>query len=101
VLSNGTSGVFVVILLRFVGATLLHALSSAVIGYAWAWGLKRKEMVWHCFVGLLLASLFHATFNFLVYQFNTLLIYPTAFLIAVGFLVLYDFEKLRRMEMKE
>ena len=101
VLSNGTSGVFVVILLRFVGATLLHALSSAVIGYAWAWGLKRKEMVWHCFIGLLLASLFHATFNFLVYQFNTLLIYPTAFLIAVGFLVLYDFEKLRRMEMKE
>jgi RsiW-degrading membrane proteinase PrsW (M82 family) len=101
VLSNGTSGAFSVILLRFVGATLLHALSSAVLGYMWAWGMKKKIVVAYVFGGLIFASLFHAIFNFLVYQFNTLLIYPTVFLAAVGFIVLYDFEKLRKIEIEE
>jgi RsiW-degrading membrane proteinase PrsW (M82 family) len=98
VLSSGTGGAFAVIFLRFIGATLLHALSSAVVGYAWAWGFKKQSAALYCFIGLIFGSLFHAIFNILVYQFNTLLIYPTAFLMVIGFLVLYDFEKLRKFE---
>lgn len=97
-LSNSTGDPFTVILLRFVGATLLHALSSAVIGYMWAWGLKRKVTPFYLGWGIVLATLFHAIFNFLVYQYNSFLIYPTVFLAAIGFVVLYDFEKLRKME---
>ena len=48
--------------------------------------------------GLIFASIFHAVFNLLVYQYNTLLIYPTVFLAAIGFVILYDFEKLRKIE---
>ena len=100
-LSNSTGDAFTVILLRFVGATLLHALSSAVVGYMWAWGLKRKMTPVYLAWGIILAALFHAIFNFLVYQYNNLLIYPTAFLAAIGFVVLYDFEKLRKLEMED
>jgi RsiW-degrading membrane proteinase PrsW (M82 family) len=101
VLSSGVNEMFAVILFRFIGATLLHALSSAVLGYAWAWGNKKKAVALHCSIGLVLASLFHAVFNFLIYQYNTLLIYPTAFLAAIGFVVMYDFEKLRKIEIDE
>lgn len=96
VLSSG-NGIFTVILMRFIGATLLHALSSAVVGYMWAWGIKRKKTISYLGWGLILASLTHAVFNVLVFKFNSFLIYPTVFLGVVGFIVLYDFEKLRDM----
>lgn len=101
VLSNSSGGAFDVILLRFIGATLLHALSSAVLGYAWAWGIKKKMVTAYVFGGIIFATIFHSVFNLLVYQFNNLLIYPTVFLAAIGFVVLYDFEKLRKLEVEE
>lgn len=101
VLSNSSGGAFDVILLRFIGATLLHALSSAVLGYAWAWGIKKKLVAVYVFGGIIFATIFHSVFNLLVYQFNNLLIYPTVFLAAIGFVVLYDFEKLRKLEVEE
>jgi len=54
--------------LRFVGATLLHVLSSAVIGVALALAFykPRKTMVRYAIVGVILASALHATFNFLI-----------------------------------
>ncbi len=97
VLSSG-DGIFSVILMRFIGATLLHALSSAIIGYMWAWGIKYKKTQLFIGWGLILASIIHAVFNILVFKFNLLLIYPTVFLGIIGFIVLYDFEKLRDME---
>lgn len=54
--------------LRFVGATLLHVLSSAVIGIALAVAFYRKKRVkWEAaLVGVILASLLHAAFNFFI-----------------------------------
>ncbi len=101
VLSSGGDGIFTVILMRFIGATLLHALSSAVVGYMWAWGIKRRKIPSYIGWGLILASLAHAVFNILVFKFNSFLIYPTVFLGVVGFIVLYDFEKLRDVEERE
>lgn len=54
--------------LRFVGATLLHLLSSAVIGIALALAFYRKKRVkWEFALGgVVLASLLHAAFNFFI-----------------------------------
>lgn len=54
--------------LRFVGATLLHVLSSSVIGVALALSFykpKRLEIT-YATVGVILAILLHAGFNFLI-----------------------------------
>ena len=54
--------------LRFVGATLLHVLSSSVIGVALALSFykpKREKHI-YAFLGVILAILLHAGFNFLI-----------------------------------
>jgi RsiW-degrading membrane proteinase PrsW (M82 family) len=54
--------------LRFVGATLLHVLSSAVIGVALALSFykPRKTIVRYAVIGVILAAALHASFNFLI-----------------------------------
>jgi len=53
--------------LRFLGATLVHALASAIVGYWLALGIlntkKRKKLI---LVGLTLAILFHSCYNYLI-----------------------------------
>lgn len=107
---------------RFVGATLLHVLASALFGYAWARGLvpfeagrptaavaaplagrpqtgwERRKLWSSVAFGLLVATAVHAAFNFLIYryQYDNLLV-PTLFLILAGFFVLADFEKVKKI----
>ncbi|MBX4189924.1 PrsW family intramembrane metalloprotease [Candidatus Parcubacteria bacterium] len=61
---NGASAAFTIWTLRSVGATLLHALSCAITGYflamAWFFQHHRKKLI---LVGLVLATMFHFTFN--------------------------------------
>ncbi|MFA6136354.1 MAG: PrsW family glutamic-type intramembrane protease [Candidatus Paceibacterota bacterium] len=97
VFTTAGSIVFSTVILRFVGATLLHALSSAILGHYWARGIKFGIESKLIFAGIVLASLFHLMFNYLVFEFNDFLIYPTAFLALLGFFVIYDFEELRQM----
>jgi RsiW-degrading membrane proteinase PrsW (M82 family) len=54
--------------LRFVGATLLHVLSSAVVGIALALSFYKPHRVhgWYVFTGVILAGLLHSGFNFLI-----------------------------------
>lgn len=54
--------------LRFVGASLIHVLSSAVIGGALAFAFYRDfwDKVWYGLVGVILAISLHAVFNFLI-----------------------------------
>jgi RsiW-degrading membrane proteinase PrsW (M82 family) len=54
--------------LRFVGATLLHVLSSAVIGVmiALAFYKSRRARRLYTVAGVILASLLHALFNFFI-----------------------------------
>ena len=54
--------------LRFVGAMLLHVLSSAVIGVALALSFyKPKRVKWlYALGGVILAALLHSAFNFLI-----------------------------------
>lgn len=54
--------------LRFVGATLLHVLSSAIVGLSFAISFYKPWRVraWYVLSGVILASLLHSSFNFLI-----------------------------------
>ena len=89
------------ILLRFVGATFLHTLSSGLLGYYWARGRAKKTIATSLTFGLILATILHAVFNYLILKFqNTNLLYPSLFLIVALFFILNDFEKLKMSRAK-
>ncbi len=82
--------------LRFIGATLLHTLTSALVGFYWAKGLIQRRVAPSIAIGLVLATALHTAFNFLILRYqNTDLIYPSLFLVFVAFFVLNDFERLK------
>ena len=88
------ANVFHIVTFRFIGATLLHTLSSGLVGYYWAlsvrrWGAKRY-LVW----GLALATVLHTAFNYAVLHYQEMGL-SVAFLMIVAFFVLADFEKLK------
>ncbi len=85
--------------LRFTGATLLHALSSGLLGYflamSWFFRNHRKKLI---FIGLIIATIFHFTFNTLLSSFDnriTGLSYSTALLLVMAFLVSILFDKIK------
>ena len=80
---------------RFIGATLLHSLSSGILGYYWAKGIKSRKILIFLLFGLVIATLLHAIFNYLIIK-NVNIIFPTLFLMFAAFFVLNDFEKLKR-----
>lgn len=81
--------------LRFVGATLLHTLSSALVGYYWAKGIINRSPLRYIFIGLLAGTLLHTAFNYLVLSFKAEITYPIIFLVLSAFFILNDFEKLK------
>ncbi len=81
--------------LRFVGATLLHTLTSGVVGFYWGKALAKHGSYAGLIVkGLLLATLLHTIFNYLIIKSEPLAL-PLVFLLFVGMFVLSDFEKLK------
>lgn len=73
--------------LRFVGATLLHSLTSGLVGFYWAKNSPLK--------GLALAVVLHAVFNYLII--STGPIGPAIiFLVFVAYFLLNDFEEIKR-----
>lgn len=90
--------------LRFTGATLLHALSSGIMGYflAMSWFFrdhKKKLMV----IGLIMATVFHFTFNTFLSAFEnrvTGLVYSTSLLLVMAFLVSVLFDKIKERHVK-
>lgn len=92
-------GALTTLTFRFVGATLLHVLSSALVGYFWARGWAKNRTRTLLAQGLFLATAVHAVFNFLIYRFQyENLIIPTLFLVVAGFFVLVDFERVKKLE---
>src|SRR3989304_2977969 len=85
--------------LRFTGATLLHALSSGLMGYflamSWFFQDHKKKLI---VVGLIMATIFHFTFNTFLSAFEdrvTSLIYSTSLLLIMAFLVSILFDKIK------
>ncbi|MEW6616926.1 MAG: PrsW family intramembrane metalloprotease [Patescibacteria group bacterium] len=87
------------LLLRFIGATLLHSISSALVGFYWAKGKLLQKKKKFIFIGILFATLIHGTFNYLIeyFQDRNLLVYPSIFLLITLFFIFIDFEKLKEI----
>ena len=81
--------------LRFIGATLLHTLSSGLLGYYWAKAMSLNKK-WLLLTGFALATVLHTAFNFLIIRFEPATV-PTIFLIIAALFILYDFEKLKHL----
>jgi protease PrsW len=86
--------VFETVSLRFVGATLLHSLTSAIVGYHWALGIKHQKVPHYIVSGFIFATILHASFNYLILNYAPIG-YSVLFLLVIGFFVLNDFEKLK------
>jgi len=89
--------VFESLALRFVGATLLHTLAAALVGYAWAKGIQKGKPAVGIITGLIIGTAVHAVFNLLLSEFQAIsVLAPTAFLIVVAFFVFRDFDLIQR-----
>jgi RsiW-degrading membrane proteinase PrsW (M82 family) len=98
-LNGGGQSVFLpatfhLITFRFLGATLLHTLASGIFGYYWARSIKEFQTFNWLFLGFIMATALHGTFNFLVLSFGEKGL-SVIFLALVAFFVLADFEKLK------
>ena len=80
--------------LRFVGATLLHTLTSGIVGYYWARGIVKGKIKRYVASGLIIAAILHTTFNYFILTYGDA-VYSVIFLMVVGFFVLNDFEKIK------
>ncbi len=94
--AKSTELLFETTTLRFIGATLLHTLSSGLLGYYWAREIatRRKYLL---YTGFALATALHTGFNYLILNYEPVVI-PTTFLIVAAIFILYDFEKLKKVK---
>lgn len=86
--------------LRFLGSTLLHTISSGVIGISigLAFFMSENKKKIHVFVGIFLAILLHSVFNFFIIKNDgNDFLKVFAFLWVATIIVMLLFEKLRRM----
>jgi RsiW-degrading membrane proteinase PrsW (M82 family) len=86
--------------LRFLGATLLHAIASSMIGSAFglSMGMKKYRPL-YVFIGIIFAISLHSLFNFFIIKGsgeNFLSVF--GFLWVVAIINILIFEKLRRMD---
>ncbi len=90
--------------IRFVGTTLLHILSSSLIGAALAFSFfKNKEVqIEHVLIGLSGAVALHAVFNFFIIQAEPrgmFFIFACIWIAIIGLLIL--FEQVKRIHRKK
>lgn len=96
---DGAHATMIVWTLRSIGATLLHALSSSLVGYflamSWFFREHHKKLL---VVGLCLATLFHFVFNLFLSAVDDRiggLLYAMGLLLIMSFLVSLLFVKIR------
>lgn len=90
-----------VIFVRFIGATFLHTLCSAVIGYAVAISLcDQKNRFLEAGAGVVVAVLLHGLYDFSIMTLNgyAQTAVPGIIIITLAFLVFSGFEKLKKMK---
>jgi len=86
----GADFIVEITLIRGIGATLLHALASGIVGFYW----MRKRLI----EGLFFATLLHGIFNYLVLQLNGIEVYASILLLFVAMIVFHDFEILKKRD---
>jgi RsiW-degrading membrane proteinase PrsW (M82 family) len=76
-------------IIRGIGATLLHALAAGILAFYW----MRKKLL----VGLISATLLHATFNYLILRVEgDAKIYVTLILVLAALFLFRDFEIIKK-----
>lgn len=83
----GAESVFEIFTLRAIGATLLHATASGILGFYWVRG--------YLIPGIVAATLLHWGFNYLVLLFQNIEIYTTGLLLLAAIFLFHDFEILK------
>ncbi|MFA4975088.1 MAG: PrsW family glutamic-type intramembrane protease [Candidatus Paceibacterota bacterium] len=89
--------------LRFLGSTLLHAVSTGTIGIALGLSFFMGKFVKKLYLlgGIILAIVLHSTFNFFIMEDNgNYFLRVLGFLWVVTIIIILLFEKLRRMEVE-
>jgi RsiW-degrading membrane proteinase PrsW (M82 family) len=86
---------------RFIGATFLHTLCSAVIGYSLAISfceVKRKYIPLSC--GIIMATLLHGTYDFsiMTLEGSAKLLIPLFVIVTLAFVVFSGFERLKKIK---
>jgi len=95
-LSLSSPGPLETIILRFVGATLLHALASGLVGYYWGKAIARRSGYAGLILsGLAIATLLHAIFNYLIIKSEPVAL-PLVFLMFIALFIFNGFEKLKK-----
>ena len=90
-----------VLSLRFIGATLLHSLSSALVGYYWGLAMIQKHKFSLLIMeGLGVAIILHAVFNYLIVLFGPSSSLALLLLITTSFFIFNDFEHLKMQDEK-
>ncbi|HUV81358.1 MAG TPA: PrsW family intramembrane metalloprotease [Patescibacteria group bacterium] len=93
--------VFTVSLLRFWGATFLHALCSGSLGYFWALAIfetkKGKNLL---AIGLIQAVVLHGLYNFSIMELSGKLSFliPIAVLVYLAIFLYFSFKKLKKIK---
>jgi protease PrsW len=86
--------------LRFLGSTLLHTVSSGIIGIALGFSMRLNNAMKNLYflIGLLFSVTLHSAFNFFIIKNNgSDFLKVFAFLWVATIIVMLVFEKLRRM----
>lgn len=87
-------------ILRFLGANLLHAMSSAIIGIAMgiSFFMQKWEKNFFIFIGFLMAIALHSVFNFFIMRNDgNDFLKVAAFLWVITIIIALLFEKVRRI----
>ncbi len=87
--------------IRFIGATFLHTLSSALVGYFLVKSsFDHKNRLKYTFIGISLAALLHGFYNFSIMTldrpFNLLV--PVAIIGILALFMLYDFDEVKKLK---
>jgi len=89
--------------LRFLGSTLLHAISTGIIGITLGLSFYKRKYIKKIYflIGIILAITLHSTFNFFIMEDNgNNFLRVFSFLWVVTIIIMLLFEKLRRMSVK-
>ena len=84
---------------RFLGANLLHALSSGIVGFFLARAWFHPKRAHFIAVGIICAALLHTAFNYFILEQDTLqqaTLYLVLLLSFMAIMVLADFERLKK-----
>jgi len=86
--------------IRFIGATFLHTLCSALIGYFWVKSLFDHKRKFFIIIGVLLASLLHGLYDLSIIALRgpfTLLV-PGFIIVGLALFMIYDFDEVKKFK---